>query len=68
MGYKGLDGLAHSQDNRKTEAYKIRLVLGALMDEDIWSTSGRLSLPPEVMQMAFACAEFIESTANTGMC
>ena len=57
-GYKGLKGLAHIQDQSKTEAYKVRLVLGALMGMDIWSKLGRLSLPKKVMQQAFLCADF----------
>ena len=57
MGYKGLEGLVHRDDDHMTEVYKTRLVLGALMDEDIWSRNGRLSLPQEVMQLAFACAD-----------
>lgn len=57
-GYKGLEGLAHSEDESKTEAYKVRLVLGALMGADIWSKHGRLSLPKEVMQQALLCADF----------
>ena len=57
MGYKGLEGLVHRDDDHMTEVYKTRLVLGALMDEDIWSRNGRLSLPQEVMQQPFACAD-----------
>ena len=53
-GYKGLEGLAHSEDESKTEAYKVRLVLGALMGADIWSKHGRLSLPKEVMQQPYS--------------
>ena len=57
MGYKALKGLVHRKGDHMTEICKTRLVLGALMDEDIWYSNGKLSLPQEVMQQAFACAD-----------